>query len=221
MFMVGYEKWLRTWLQRFAFSFGSPNYLTESSTCHQARVIAWRAMFGRMMDPDMRRASVCIGWGYNPAGSQHVAYNALRAFKDRGGLLLVVDPRHCEAADMADLYLQPKNGTDTALAFAIARELFVTGGVDQEFINSYVSGAEEYRALVEPYTPEYTQTLTGVPAADIRRAATFFYAYGPVCLQSGNGVPHRTGGFDLYRSIISLLALTGNIDKPAPRCRRV
>ncbi len=214
LFMVGYEKWLRTWLQRFAFSFGSPNYLTESSTCHQARVIAWRAMFGRMMDPDMRRASVCIGWGYNPAGSQHVAYNALKAFKDRGGLLLVVDPRHCEAADMADLYLQPKNGTDTALAFAIARELFVTGGVDQEFINSYVSGAEEYRALVEPYTPEYTQTLTGVPAADIRRAATFFYAYGPVCLQSGNGVPHRTGGFDLYRSIISLLALTGNIDKP-------
>lgn len=214
LFMVGYEKWMRTWLQRFAFSFGSPNYLTESSTCHQARVIAWRAMFGRMMEPDMRRASVCIGWGYNPAGSQHVAYNGLRAFKDRGGLLLVVDPRRCEAADMADLYLQPRNGTDTALAFAIARELFVTGGVDREFIDSYVSGVEEYRALVEPYTPEYTETLTGVPAADIRRAATFFYAHGPACLQSGNGVPHRTGGFDLYRSIISLLALTGNIDKP-------
>lgn len=214
LFMVGYEKWLRTWLQRFAFSFGSPNYLTESSTCHQARVIAWRAMFGRMMEPDMRRASVCIGWGYNPAGSQHVAYNGLRAFKDRGGLLLVVDPRRCEAADMADLYLQPRNGTDTALAFAIARELFVTGGVDREFIDSYVSGAKEYRALVEKYTPEYAEVLTGVPAADIRRAATFFYAHGPVCLQSGNGVPHRTGGFDLYRSIISLLALTGNIDKP-------
>ena len=214
LFMVGYEKWMRTWLQRFAFRFGSPNYLTESSTCHQARVIAWRAMFGRMFDPDMRRASVCIGWGYNPAGTQHIAYNGLKAFKQRGGLLLVVDPRRCEAADMADLYLQPRNGTDTALAFAIARELFVTGGIDREFIDRYVSGVEEYRALVEPYTPEYTETVTGVPAADIRKAATFFYAHGSVCLQSGNGVPHRTGGFDLYRSIISLLALTGNIDKP-------
>lgn len=214
LFMVGYEKWMRTWLQRFAFRFGSPNYITESSTCNQARVLAWRAMFGKMFDPDMRRASVCIGWGYNPAGSQHVAYNGLQAFKKRGGLLLVVDPRHCEAADMADLYLQPRNGTDTALAFAIARELFVTGGVDQQFIDHYVAGAEEYRALVEPYTPEYTEVLTGVPAEDIRKAATFFYGHGPVCLQSGNGIPHRTGGFDLYRAVISLMALTGNIDKP-------
>ncbi|MGM9607790.1 MAG: molybdopterin-dependent oxidoreductase [Oscillospiraceae bacterium] len=214
LFMVGYEKWMRTWLQRLAFGFGSPNYITESSTCNQARVLAWRAMFGTMFDPDMRRASVCIGWGYNPAGSQHVAYNGLKAFKARGGLLLIVDPRRCEAAEMADLYLQPRNGTDTALAFAIARELFVTGGVDQEFIDRYVAGAEEYRALVEPYTPEYTETLTGVPAEDIRKAATFFYGYGPVCLQSGNAIPHRTGGFDLYRAVISLMALTGNIDKP-------
>ena len=214
LFMVGYEKWLRSWLQRFAFSFGSPNYLTESSTCHQARVIAWRAMFGKMFDPDMRRASVCIGWGYNPAGTQHIAYNGLKMFKERGGKLLIVDPRHCEAADMADLFLQPKNGTDTALAFAIARELFVTNGVNQDFLNKYVTGVEEYRTLVEPYTPEYAENLTGVPADDIREAAKYFYAYGPACLQSGNGVPHRTGGFDLYRSIISLFALTGNIDKP-------
>lgn len=214
LFMVGYEKWMRSWLQRFAFSFGSPNYLTESSTCHQARVIAWRAMFGKMFDPDMQRASVCIGWGYNPAGTQHIAYSGLKAFKERGGKLLIVDPRHCEAADMADLYLQPKNGTDTALAFAIARELFITNGIDQEFLNNYVAGVEEYRALVEPYTLEYTEKVTGVPADDIREAAKYFYAYGPACLQSGNGVPHRTGGFDLYRSVISLLALTGNIDKP-------
>ena len=214
LFMVGYEKWYRTWLQRFAFRFGSPNYLTESSTCHQARVMAWRAMFGKMLDPDMRNASVCIGWGYNPAGANHVAYNGLKRFKERGGLLLIIDPRRCEAAEMADLYLQPRNGTDMALAFAIARELFVTGGVDEEFIAKYVSGVEEYRALVELYTPEFAETLTGVPADDIRKAATFFYGHGPVCLQSGNGVPHRTGGFDLYRSIISLMALSGNIDKP-------
>lgn len=214
LFMVGYEKWMRAWLQRFAFSFGSPNYLTESSTCNQARVLGWRAMCGRMLDPDMSRASVCIGWGYNPAGLQHVAYNGLKAFKERGGKLLIVDPRRCEAADMADLFLQPRNGTDTALAFAIARELFLTGGVDQEFIDKYVLGAEEYRALVEPYTPEYTETVTGVPAEDIRKAATFFYAHGPACIQCGNGVPHRTGGFDLYRSIIALAALTGNIDRP-------
>ncbi len=213
LFIVGYEKWLRTWLQRFAFSFGSPNYLTESSTCNQARVLAWRSMCGSMFDPDLRNASSCIGWGYNPAGMQHVAYNGLKAFRERGGKLLIVDPRRCEAASMADLYLQPRNGTDGALAFAIARELFVTGGVDQEFLDRYVHGVEEYRMLVDPYTPEYTQSVTGVPAADIREAAKFFYAYGPACLQCGNGVPHRTGGFDLYRSIISLLVLTGNIDR--------
>ena len=213
LFMVGYEKWMRPWLQRFSFSFGSPNYLTESSTCNQARVMAWRAMFGRMYDPDMRHASACIGWGYNPPAMQHVAYLGLKSFKDRGGKLLIIDPRRCEAADMADLYLQPKNGTDAALAFAIARELFVNGGFDQEFTSKYVSGVDEYRALVDPFTPEYAQCLTGVPAGDIREAARYFYAYGPACLQCGNGIPHRTGGFDLYRAIISLMALSGNIDK--------
>ncbi len=213
LFMVGYEKWFRTWLQRFAFSFGSPNYLTESSTCNQARVLAWRAMCGSMFDPDMRNASVCIGWGYNPAGMQHVAYNGLKAFQQRGGKLLIVDPRRCEAADNADLYLQPKNGTDGVLAFAIARELFVSGGVDQNFLDQYVYGVDEYRALVEPYTLEYAESVTGVPADDIREATKYFYAYGSACLQCGNAIPHRTGGFDLYRSIISLLVLTGNIDK--------
>lgn len=213
LFMVGYEKWLRTWLQRFAFRFGSPNYLTESSTCNQARVLAWRAMCGKMFDPDMRHASVCIGWGYNPAASQHVAYNGLKAFQKRGGKLLIVDPRRCEAADQADLFLQPRNGTDMVLAFAIARELFVNGGADWEFLNRYVSGVQEYRALTEPYTPDYAESITGVPAADIQEAARFFYAYGPACLQCGNSVPHRTGGFDLFRSVISLMVLSGNIDR--------
>lgn len=213
LFMVGYEKWMRAWLQRFAFRFGSPNYLTESSTCNQARVLAWRTMCGRMFDPDMANAAVCIGWGYNPAALQHVAANGLKAFKARGGKLVIIDPRRCEAAEMADLYLQPKNGTDHALAFAIARELFTTGGADQKFIDQYVLGAEEYQALVEPFTPEVTEKITGVAADDIRKAATFFYAYGPACIQCGNGVPHRTGGFDLYRSIIALAVLTGNIDR--------
>lgn len=213
LFMVGYEKWMRTWLHRFSISFGSPNYITESSTCNQARVLAWRAMCGKMFDPDMAHASACVGWGYNPAGAQHVAYSGLKEFKNRGGKLLIVDPRRCEAAEMADLYLQPKNGTDHALAFAIARELFATNAVDGEYIKRYVSGADEYRELVEPYTPEYTETITGVPAEDIRLAATFFYKYGPACIQCGNGIPHRTGGFDLYRSVISLAVLTGNVDR--------
>lgn len=213
LFMVGYEKWMRPWLQRFSFRYGSPNYLTESSTCNQARVMAWRAMFGKMFDPDMGKASACIGWGYNPPSMQHVAFLQLKRFKERGGKLLIIDPRRCEAADMADLYLQPRNGTDTALAFAIARELFVSGGVDRDFVQSYVSGAEEYKALVEKFTPEYAEQLTGVPADDIRAAARFFYAYGPACLQCGNAIPHRTGGFDLYRAVISLMALSGNIDK--------
>ena len=212
LFMVGYEKWMRAWLQRLAFSFGSPNYLTESSTCNQARVLAWRAMCGTMFNPDLRRASVCVGWGYNPAGTQHVAYNGLKKFKQRGGKLLIIDPRRCEAAEIADLYLQPKNGTDHVLAYAIAHELFATNGVNEEFLRKYVHGAEEYRAMVAPYTPEYAQEVTGVPAEDIRLAATYFHAYGPMCIQCGNGVPHRTGGFDLYRSIISLAVLTGNID---------
>ena len=63
LFMVGYEKWLRPWLQRLTFGFGSPNYITESSTCNRARVMAWQAMYGTMMDPDLRRASVCVGGG--------------------------------------------------------------------------------------------------------------------------------------------------------------
>ena len=214
LFMTGYEKWLRPWLQRFAFQFGSPNFLTESSACNRAKVMAWKSMTGASFRPDLGRAALCLGWGYNPAGQQHVAYQALRDFKARGGKLILVDPRRCQAAEMADVYLQPRNGTDTALAFAIARELFSAGGVDEDFLRRHVQGAEEYRALVEPFTPERTQALTGVPAGDIRRAAAMLAEHRPACLQGGNSLTHRTGGFDLYRAVIALMALTGNLDRP-------
>ena len=214
LFMAGYEKWLRPWLQRFAFQFGSPNYLTESSACNRSKVMAWKCMTGVPFRPDLGRASLCLGWGYNPAGSQHVAWKGLTDFKARGGKLLLVDPRRTKTAELADLHLRPRLGTDGALAFALARELFRTGGTDEAFCRDHVLGAEEYRVLVDPFTPERTQELTGVSADDIRRGAELLASARPACLQGGNSLTHRTGGFDLYRSVIALMVLTGSLDRP-------
>ena len=214
LFMTGYPKWYRPWLHRLAYSFGSPNYITESSTCNRARIMAHRLLFGREMKPDLGRASVCLGWGYNPATNNHIGWNGLKAFRERGGKLLVVDPRGTETGKRADLVLRPKNGTDMALAFALANLLFESGRADDDFLERYASGVGEYRALVRPYTPEWAQQLTGVSAGDIRAAADLLTSGGPVATFTGNSLTHRRDGLDLTRAVLTLPILLGQVDKP-------
>src|SRR5690349_11040764 len=110
-------------------------------------------------------------WGSNARETHPIFFHHLLKGVRRGARLIAVDPRRTSSAQWADLWLGLDVGSDIALANAMGREIIHAGLANDEFIERATSGFEAYRATVEPYTLEYAERETGVPAAAIREAA--------------------------------------------------
>ena len=83
----------------------------------------------------------------------------------KGARLYAIDPRRTSSAAWAHSWLGLHVGSDIALANAMAREIIAAGLSNQTFIERATTGFDEYRASVEPYTLEFAEEVTGVPAA--------------------------------------------------------
>ncbi|NTV88759.1 MAG: molybdopterin-dependent oxidoreductase [Clostridiales bacterium] len=214
VWMTGYSKWFRPWLHRLAHSFGSLNYLTESSTCHRAEVMSHKTLFGRFFIADIPNAKLIIAWGSNGVVNSYPMGRALMRFRENGGRMIVIDPRMTQTAQkMADIYIRPRIGTDGALAHAMARIIIENGWTDDAFIEKNVHGYEKYRDYVMNFDLAYAEEITGVKGEDIYTIARLFATTDPSTIITGNGLTHRINGYNLHRSIVSLLAITGRVDR--------
>lgn len=148
VFYCGYTKWLRPFLHRLAHSFGSPNYLTESSTCAMAMIMAQRLTYGLPTGPDIKNTKCLMVWSANPFHSNTPAARRILAAKERGMKIITVDPRYSPMAAQADIHLQLKPGTGGALALSIANVIVNEKLYDEYFVNNYTYGFEEYRQYV-------------------------------------------------------------------------
>jgi len=185
------------------------------SICNAAGHTAWQLLYGNSVmgfDPRTAKDSSCIlVWGANPSHSApHAHEHWLRESK---AAVVVVDPVRTETALAADLHLQPRPGTDAALAFALLHALREIGAFDETFIANHLEGAEEVDADITQSTPEWAEQQTGVPAADIRKAAQL-YALGPALLWCGQGLQRQPTGGNVMRAVGLLPAFTGNVGKP-------
>ncbi|UGQ40341.1 molybdopterin-containing oxidoreductase family protein [Rhodococcus aetherivorans] len=117
----------------------------------------------------------------------------IRRARERGLKLIVVDPRRTETAVRADLHLQLRPGTDAALFAGLLHVILSEGCHDHGFCERFADGLEELGAAVAPATPAHTEAVTGVPAADVIRAARMFAAGRRGMATTGTGVcmgPH-------------------------------
>ena len=212
---TGYTKWYRTWLHRLAYSFGSRNYGTESSCCFKATQMAWMTVTGRNYRPDMRNASVFLGWACNTLINLHIQGRELMEFKERGGKIIIVDPRVTETSrKLADIHLQLKPGTDGALALGLANLIIQRGWYDKEYVRAHTYGFEEYASYAAEFTPERTAAITGVPADLLEKAARLYATSGPAAsYTSAAAVTHHINGYNNYRALVALQAICGNIDR--------
>ena len=213
VFFSGYAKWHRPFLHRLAYAYGSPNYLTESSTCFQAMAMAQKLVFGLPGGPDLKNARCVLIWSANPFHSNTGNAGHLVDAKKRGLKIIVVDPRMTPTANIADIHLQLKPGTDGALALAIANVIINEKLYDAEFVQNHTYGFDEYRNYVQQFTPEKAEEITGVPADKIRKAARLYATTKPATIMpSASPVVHHTNGVNNYRAVFSLAGLTGNYD---------
>lgn len=115
----------------------------------------------------------------------------------------------------ADYRLALRPGTDGALALGMAHVIIFEDLYDKDFIAGWTKGFEEYREYVKQFTPENTESITGVPAHLIQAAARMFATSNTSCIMtSASPTVHHTNGVQNHRAIIALSGLTGNFDIP-------
>jgi len=213
VFFAGYTKYFRPYLKRLVHSFGSPNYLTESSTCYQAMVMAQKLTFGQPGGPGLKNTKCLLVWSANPFYTHPGNARAILRGKERGMKLIVVDPRETPTTALADIHLPVRPGTDGALALAMANVIINEKLYDQDFVGSYSYGFEDYKEYVQQFTPEKGEELTGVPADKIVKAARMYASTKPAAIMpSASPVVHHTNGVQNYRAVFALAGLTGNYD---------
>ncbi len=217
LFYTGDPKEMRPILQRLSYSFGSPNFGTESSTCSTSVSLAGRLLFGETMmgTPPGKETKNCFVWGTNPSWSRPTMMKSLIRAKAAGTKYFIVDPRKTPMVRVLDgEHLPLRPGTDGALALGMINVVIAENIIDKEFVDHWVQGFDELKGYVESFTPEKTQTITGVHAYKIRAAARAF-ADGPTsALFSASPVVHHTNGNQNMRSVLTLFSITGNVDLP-------
>jgi formate dehydrogenase major subunit len=184
----------------------------SSSVSAMQRAIATSAASGSMREVELE-SDVIFLLGANTTESHPVFGAALKRALKRGARMIVADPRRIELAAKAQIHLQMIPGTDVALLNAMLRHILAKGLEDKEFIADRTTGFEEVRAAVQRYTPELAESITGVPAHLITRAAEL-YANGPksATLWAMGLTQHHTGT-DIVTSLLNLMLACGMIGR--------
>ena len=162
---------------------------------------------------DMRNAHCAVLWGQNPA--METAW-CKEVFKNQAAgitKLIVIDVRFQDMSKHADVALQPRPGTDAALALAFMHEIIEHGWYDPEFIENWTYGFDELAERVKDWTPERAAEICQVDADDIRLAAEYMGNWGPVgmCIGLGPGCMH-TNAIQNGRAIACLQGMLGYLD---------
>jgi anaerobic selenocysteine-containing dehydrogenase len=185
------------------------------SVCNKAGHEALKYVFGDSLtgfDPRTAKDAGCVlVWGANPSASAPHAHT--HWLPGTSAAKIVVDTIAHATARSADLFLQPRPGTDAALAFAMINAAMAAGLVRSEFIAEHVIGWDRIAGDVEAMTPHRGEMLTGVPGELIEQAA-HIYGRGPSLLWLGQGMQRQRYGGNAFRSVAALCAATGNIGRP-------
>ena len=165
---------------------------------------------------DMARSRCVVYWGSDPSESNMRGWAGLLRQKKKGDLkVIVVDPRQTRTADLADIWLRPRPGTDTALALAWLNVIINEGLFNRDFVAEWTVGFEQLRERVQEYPPERVAEITGVPAGDIVEAARTYAGHGPSCMPYGVAIDQLgLNGTRAEQCKIALRAITGNLGTP-------
>lgn len=160
---------------------------------------------------DLENAGCIVLWGKNPANTNIQEMGFINRAIQRGGKLIVIDPIKTKSSVKSDMHIMPKNGTDGALALALANYMIENGMYDKEFIDNYAYGFEEYRENIKKYTLEFAEMECGVQKNEVVKLAEMLWNSRPLTLICGYGIQRYTNGGQTVRAISLIPALVGDI----------
>ena len=160
---------------------------------------------------DMDKPNVIFAIGTNMTECHPVAATRLKKAHKRGARLIVVDPRRTALAEMADLFLPIRLGSDVALLLAMAHVIVRDRLADQQFVDTRTTEVEALIAHVAKFPPEWAAQICGVPAADIETAARWYAQGRPSAIYYTLGITEHVCAVDNVQSLCNLALLTGNL----------
>ncbi|MCA9501506.1 MAG: molybdopterin-dependent oxidoreductase [Myxococcales bacterium] len=169
----------------------TPRMFSAATMDHFPKLYTSRVLFGKgsiLPIPDIDRCDYFLCLGGNPIVSQGSLMGApdvrkrLRAVQERGGRIVVVDPRRTETARVADEHLFIRPGADAYLLFSLVHVIFEEGLLRPGRLGEHVDGLDEIRALARDFSPESTARATGIPAETARRIARELSTHPRACV---------------------------------------
>ncbi len=190
---------------------------TYGDLCWPAGLEATRLTLGENKHSapwDLANARLVVLWGKNAAETNIHQMPFVEQALAGGGRLIVIDPRRSQTAERADLFIQPRPGTDGAIALAVAHRLIAEGWINESFIDRHVLGFDDFVRGVHDLPPARAAEIAEVPVEQIERLAQWVGTSPPVTICPGFGMQRYTNSGQTMRSLLALLAITGDIGKP-------
>ena len=163
---------------------------------------------------DLAGADMLLLVGGNLLETMPPIARVLDAQRERGGRLIVVDPRRSTTAAAADLHLAPTPGTDAALANGILHILLRERWMDEAYIRERTEGFERVRATVSSYWPHRVERITGVPEASLQEAARLLGGATSPMILTGRGAEQQARGVDNVLAYINIALALGAVGRP-------
>lgn len=202
---------------------GTRNIYTASTVDQIPKHVSAGLMFGKagtIPVPDIDRTGYLLMLGADPWVSNGSLATApdfpgrIKELQDRGGRLVVVDPRRSRTAREADRHIPIRPGTDALFLMAIVHVLFRDGLVDGAFRNPLFNGINDVEEAAAGFSPSAVSGATGVPATTIEEVAHEF-ASAPAAAAYGRVGTHTVEFGTLASWLVDVInALTGNLDRP-------
>ncbi|WP_372777306.1 molybdopterin oxidoreductase family protein [Litorivivens sp.] len=211
-------------------------------------------LFGHQLKipvPDIDHCDYFLVFGANPMASNGSIMTVpdvrhrLKAIRERGGKIVVIDPRRSETAEVASEHLFIRPGTDALLLAAMIHELYASGKVEAHRLHESTDGLDGLEAQFAPFSPEAVAQATGISALEIRRLVSEFSAAKHAVAYGRMGVSvqpfgtlsqylimlfnllcgrlDETGGLMFARPAVDTLSVTGpgNFDRSRSRVRQL
>ncbi len=189
----------------------------KGSLCWGAGLAAQKYDFGAVVShphEDLANSNLIIIWGRNPAYTSIHLLPFIRQAREKGTIVILIDPVRTATAKICDEHIRVKPGSDGALALGMAQLMISRGLFNKQYVEQYCSGFDRFKNTCKEYTIEKTSELTGLSTKTIERLAVRYAKSKPAAIITGIGLQRHSNGGNTVRAIDALAALSGNIGIP-------
>ncbi|MCH9675762.1 MAG: molybdopterin-dependent oxidoreductase [Gammaproteobacteria bacterium] len=199
--------------RRFMNLLGTPNFISGVAYCMGNTAAVNRMVYGWYPRGDVLNSQCIVLFGHDPRRhSWTLEYKSIRMAQANGAKLIVLDPRKSQNAEVADVWLPLRAGTDAAMTLGWLNVIIEEGLYDKDFVRDWTVGFDAFAQRVRQYPLSRVAEITGVDAELIAKAARMYAEATPACIPWSPITDQQVSSTSAIRLQCALRALTGNID---------